>query len=322
MLSESGREALERTVAEIEVLEAIYGAADDDDDKCYDNNGGASMIRVVNRKAFDEARAFLAQEEVGSSTQFIVEEFHIVIQLPLDVADDDDDDNVTQPSATLHCRLSCGYPICSEAFVSVDIPSLQRSHQEPLSKQLQQCALDVRGEEALLTVVQRLQEIAPEAMLEQRRQQTLESENTSTSCRVDSSTLALERRWLFMDHIKAETRRSQMIQEANDYSIGGFIKPGYPGVCVVEGAVDKVNDYVAWVKNIWIGRVAIRGQVVMDDVSSEQELDAQRKLPIPMKDLGNRKASVNMGALGSECRAVELEDEFLEFIMQIQPSTT
>ena len=108
-----------------------------------------------------------------------------------------------------------------------------------------------------------------------------------------------------------------MIREATSLKVGGYIKPGYPGVCVVEGSSHQVEEFVSWMKQIWIGRVAVRGEVSiqLDDSTSLEDI---RKLPTELKDLGEGKNLPNMGVLGSVCRDAQLEDEFMEYIMQIR----
>ena len=135
------------------------------------------------------------------------------------------------------------------------------------------------------------------------------------------------RQWLFMDHIKAESRRAQMIRKASEWKLGGFITPGYPGVCVVEGESHQAEEFVSWMKQIWIGRLAVRGEVTMSsrlDRGGDGPDDEWRRLPRQLVDLGagisgsSKNNFPNMGALASACREAGLEEEFREYIIRIK----
>lgn len=342
--NENEEEALERAVAEIEVLESIYGCCSDDETEAQQTS-----FRVVSMDALESARAILATDGPNQGDNRIpIPRLDVVVQLPLDVTDatsnntlPDHDDSNTLPRCTswLRCGIPAGYPISRPAIVSVDVPSLTRSDQDKLSEELRRYAEQLVGEEAVLAMAQKLQEIGPNAVvaasLRSRNDSTaaVAGDNNSDSNNNNNSnvktTSRFSRQWLFMDHIKAESRRAQMIGEAKDHAVGGYIKPGYPGVCVLEGESEEVDQYVTWVKNIWIGRVAVRGEVTTPVVvvdsspsssssSCQQEgLDGLRKLPKQLTDLGNGKILPNMGVLGSVCRTAGVEAEFLEFIMQI-----
>lgn len=62
-----------------------------------------------------------------------------------------------------------------------------------------------------------------------------------------------------------------MVNEAKDLGVGGFIKPGYPGCVVLEGDQEDVNQYVTWIRKIWIGRVAVRGEVTSSGTRDHPE---------------------------------------------------
>ena len=293
-------EALERVLAEIEVLESIYTNDESEEDD-------STSFRVVSADALQLARGMIDQPATGDDGQQSIPRLDIEVKLPISI---EDGSTFATTTALLRCGMPPGYPISAHAIVSVDVPSQTRAVKDKLSKELNQYAMELLGEESILTIAQKLQEIGANILttdLEECREASTSSPQTSH----------FSRQWLFMDHIKAESRRAQMIREATSLKVGGYIKPGYPGVCVVEGSSHQVEEFVSWMKQIWIGRVAVRGEVSiqLDDSTSLEDF---RKLPTELKDLGEGKNLPNMGVLGSACRDAQLEDEFMEYIMQIR----
>lgn len=130
-------EALERTIAEIEVLESIYG--------CEGANGkeGETAFRVASTDELTSARAILSSE--GSpetdTNRFEIPRLDVVLQLPLDIPDtttgDSKDDRYI---CVLRCAMPPGYPILKAVIVSVDIPLLTRSVQDDITRKLRQYA--------------------------------------------------------------------------------------------------------------------------------------------------------------------------------------
>lgn len=283
--NEEGLEALERAVAEICVFESMY--------RC-DEEGETSAFRVVSRDALDQAHSILSGEPNLPIPRLDVER-----SFPLRF------DNGKR-IGLLHVGMPAGYPIRTAAIVSVEVPGWKRSEQDDVTTELNGLAKDLIGGESFMEVGIKFQDILDFALAE--------SETLPEQDEPDTEPVFFCRQWLFMDHIKAESRRTQMIREATSLSVGGLIKPGYPGVCVVEGESIQVGQFVSWMKQIWIGRVAIRGEVALTGD------DSLRKLPSQLSDLGNGKNLPNMGVLGAACREAGLEEEFLEYIMQIKQS--
>ena len=71
----------------------------------------------------------------------------------------------------------------------------------------------------------------------------------------------LGRRWMWAHHISSAARRGLIVKEARALNLGGYLKPGYPGVVVVEGASGNLEDFVDWMKTSSKHTQAVRGQV-------------------------------------------------------------
>lgn len=305
-------EALERAVAEIEVLGSIYGGDVDGDELL---TGTQSAFRVISMDALDKAKEILVRgEDWARETGALIPTIDSTLHIPLSAPE-----NNNETLAVMRIAMSQGYPMREAAVVSVEVPNLTRSAQDNLSQRLRRTAVDLLGEEAILGIVQEFQQLGSVAL-----EDFLDNENDlgpNEQAINDNGTRTVppfSRQWLFMDHIKAESRRAQMIQKATELDVGGLIKPGYPGVCVVEGNSANVEEFSSWMKQIWIGRVAMRGEVTIDD--PQASLGSFRQLPNPLHDLGDGKNLPNMGVLGSACRENGLEDEFLQYIMRIKGS--
>ena len=66
---------------------------------------------------------------------------------------------------------------------------------------------------------------------------------------------------MWAHHISSAARRGLIVKEARALNLGGYLKPGYPGVVVVEGARGDLEDFVSWMKTSSKHTQAVRGQV-------------------------------------------------------------
>ena len=68
---------------------------------------------------------------------------------------------------------------------------------------------------------------------------------------------ALARRLIWFHHIKAPSKRRDAVAWARELRLGGFSKPGYPGVVVVEEGED-CEEYVARLKSLSWKAMSVR----------------------------------------------------------------
>ena len=277
--------------------------------------GAETAFGVISMHALDKAKEILVRgEDWARETGARIPTIDSILHIPLSTPE-----NKHETLAVIRIAMSQGYPIREPAILSVEVPKLTRSIQDKLSQHLRRAAVDLLGDEAILSVVQEFQELGSVTLGDfLDNENNLAANDQMTNNDANRAVPSFSRQWLFMDHIKAENRRSQMIQKATELGVGGLIKPGYPGVCVVEGKSTNVDEFSSWMKQIWIGRVALRGEVTV--VDPEASLGSFRRLPNPLHDLGDGKNLPNMGFLGSACRESGLEGEFLQYIMRIKGS--
>ena len=77
----------------------------------------------------------------------------------------------------------------------------------------------------------------------------LRHEISEEACVDDSVTNeTIGRRWIWVHHITNSGRLKQIVTEAEELKLGGFLKGGYPGVVIVEGDSKSCDEFVVWVK--------------------------------------------------------------------------
>ena len=284
-------EALERALVELEALDAIYGYEVD-------------RFQLSSHGALVAAQSAVASGALEHEAPLL----EMAITVDLD----------TQPpvQAVLRVGMPAGYPSITAATVVAEVPLVRRTEVQQLSAELTAHAQSLVGEESIMELVQLLQQRA--ATMVTAHQQAAKSSAEAAKPEAEASRFG--RRWLWMNHIKAVKRRTQMMAEACKYSVGGLIKPGYPGICVIEGQDTACDEYTSWLKGIWIGRVVLRGEYNVD--CGAKQVDELRQLPVQLEDLGQGEKLPNMGVLGTACKEAGLGEEFMDYVMQHRTNET
>jgi Protein of unknown function (DUF1115). len=122
----------------------------------------------------------------------------------------------------------------------------------------------------------------------------------------------ITRCWIWVHHIKNVGRCKDIVREAKERRLAGYLKHGYPGIVVIEGPTALCNDFVQWIKGSksrpgGFGRNwghHVRGQIELDQGS-------KRSFANEFQDIGEDLAS-----LAAVCRQNGVEDEFLKYVMQ------
>lgn len=229
---EEALEALERAVEEIGALEAIFGYEDE-------------AFTVHSESALAAARSAVedpAQLPEGWSAPQLDIELRLMLELDdTDAADD-------RPAARLRCTMAPGYPAVCSAIVSVSIEGLRRGAADRLTERLTQKSSSLVGEEAVMELVQELQDIAPETIREQRA--ALAAEAASARSGLPERAPQFGRRWVWAQTVTKPPNRALAVSWANDLLLGGFLKPGSPGIFVFEGESAACDDFVKQLKAV------------------------------------------------------------------------
>ena len=289
-------DALDRVVLEVEAMDAICNAdTEENDDKDF----------VVSQQALGQAQTCLDEANASDApSQIDIEAF---------VRTEACDGNTSNDGVRLRMSLPLGYPTIHSASVTVvHTPKfVTRSNQDTLSSTLQATANDLIGSEAMMSIISECRNIVSDWECNSSDNidaiQSEAEEDDVTS--LPNNPACISRRWIWVHHITNNDRRKQIVIEANEGNLGGYLKPGYPGVVVIEGDAVACDDFVVWIKGNksrpgGFGRNW--GHHVRGEATAEQ-----RQLPEAFEELED-----DMGLLGSLCRESNVEDEFREFILQ------
>ena len=329
-------EALERTVHEIQALSIIYNDIDDahhDDEINGDNISSPSTnFKILTTDEYQLAQNLIQQElcelRVGERNGMIPTlRVEINLNLTLDCTD-------VQYCTKIHFTLPKGYPdgVCAiVSIVSIDNLNSSRSQRDEFASSLNEKARELAesDSEALMELVQDAQESAsqylfPSTMsrskvglgLAENDQILVDGENDDEF----EIMPILSRRWIWVHHITNNNRCKDILQEARDLNLSGYLKRGYPGIIVIEGESHSCDEYVQWIKGNksrpgGFGRNwghHVRGEVMLQSGSEGEETQSPtRAFVSEFEDIGE-----DLADLAFVCRQVGMEDEFKKYVMQ------
>ena len=313
-------EALERTINELQALTMIYNEFNDVDNHQYNGDAGSlsTNFKILTENEYELAKELIEQE---------VCEFGIIPDLRVEI-----NLNFTHESTgdvyvmKLQVTLPKGYPKSASAIVSiVSIDNLKsnRSQRDELANFLNEKAKELAESdaEALMELVQSAQDCAPQylcALPSSDNSESIDDVHGETNESLPTRT-SLSRRWIWVHHITNNNRCKDIVQEARDRKLSGYLKRGYPGIIVIEGDSLLCDKYVQWVKGNksrpgGFGRNwghHVRGEVMLQSGNADEEPILSRAFVNDFQDIGE-----DLAAFASMCRQVEMEDEFKNYIMQ------
>ena len=290
-------DALDRMVLEIQAMDAICNAEAEESD-------GEKGFVVVAQKALEQAQRCLDQADASDApSQIDIEAF---------VSAEAYCEEISNDGVRLRISLPIGYPTFYSASVTVlHTPKfVTRSNHDELSSKLQATATELKGSEAMMSIITECRNVVSDwecnsSDIDATPLETKDNDTASSPIHPAN----VSHRWMWVHHITNNDRRKQIVIEAQDRNLGGFLKAGYPGVVCVEGDSDACDDFVVWIKGNksrpgGFGRNW--GHHVRGEATAEQ-----RQLPEAFEELED-----DMGILGTLCRESNVEDEFREFILQ------
>jgi len=346
-------EALERAVAEVEALRAIYDTAFTVHSTHELRRAQAALEK--NHQHNDGTACCFWDDDERHPDDAHAAANAIRLDVSLDLSynvdgEKEEDDTAAAAARTRRVRLCCGlppgYPDSKALVVSIQQPPvsggttssmMSRQQCEKLTAQLQQRAEALVGQEAILELVQELQDLLLSTKTSTSSITNGTAENLATtsdsisignnaeplaadqqnnpSC--PAGTAGIGRRWIWVHHINDAARRKSIVKEARELSLGGFLKYGYPGIVVVEGSPQACNDFVSWIKGSksrpgGFGRNwghHVKGEID-DDLVESSSSTTGRRLPAEFVELEEMR---DLGAASRECG---VEEEFLEYVMQ------
>lgn len=282
-------ESLERTLSEIEALQAIY-------DDCFTLSSSCTVL--------EEARQAVAEQQ--GRQHLTTTCFHATLDLqePL--------------SVQLSLQFPLGYPdYCAMRTSVLQWKNHTRAECERLTQQLQERAEALVGQEAVLDLVQYVTELILENVNKNHKLSSPCTTVPENELNTAPSTSSWSRRWIWVHHITDAARRKSILQEAREHDLGGYLKFGYPGVIVVEGRSSDCDDFVNWIKGSksrpgGFGRNwghHVRGEI---NLLLQDGEEGKRCFSSEFTELED------MRELGFGCKQAGVEDEFLAYVMQHQ----
>lgn len=111
---------------------------------------------------------------------------------------------------------------------------------------------------------------------------------------------------IWFHHIKALSKRKTIVQSAAELHLGGYSKPGFPGVIVCEGLQSDVEEFQQRLRALKWQAMAVRGQELQECLS-HAAAEASRCLGTTFRELPEN----GMSELAAICRASGRDDLFL-----------
>mmetsp|Transcript_1878 Transcript_1878/g.4178 ORF Transcript_1878/g.4178 Transcript_1878/m.4178 type:complete len:332 (-) Transcript_1878:343-1338(-) len=315
------KECLERQIDELTALAATFPES------------GAFVLQPSEEDNYEFAKKIL---QGGSDSGFSVEDIFVLsgtVRLQ----------DVVLGGAPVGLRFTLPktYPMHAAAAVSVECAGPRDVH-EQLSSVVRAAAQSAEGMECLLVVVEALREAAsslpqhndarlqhapgeggssgiPAASPAHQGPSSGQGDRCPAAGSSSSSSACLCRTLIWFHHIKSSVKRRVIVEAARQLGLGGYSKPGFPGIIVVEGPRADVEEYVGRIRSLSWQAMQVRGEEVEE--GSLGAADAETREPGAGRQGFRGRRFVGsfqelpeeggMSALGQICREVGLEDLFL-----------
>lgn len=270
---------LNRQLAEVEVLRSIYG-------------GEGEFELTAQEEAILESLNYLGDGDDISKSFYIS---FIVNLLSTEMGG---------RHISVGFSMPHGYP--EEQAVSVTVKcggGVSRSEHEAINMGAREVAREHIGQEAILQVLQRVQEIA---LMTSNKNIKYSSDQDDGSISSVCKLLHIKRVLIWFHHIKSLQKRKSILEWGKELNLGGYCKPGFPGIIVIEGEKGRVDTYLKQLQNLRWQAMSIRGEEE-EEVPHGKEIDDMRHFLTGIKQLDEH----GMSELGRFCREANLEHLFM-----------
>ena len=86
---------------------------------------------------------------------------------------------------------------------------------------------------------------------------------------------AVQRSLIWFHHIKSLTKRKNIVAWAHELRIGGYSKPGFPGIIICEGQQEDVAEYVHRIRQMRWQAMSVRAEQLDHGDVSPNDLPSQ-----------------------------------------------
>jgi Protein of unknown function (DUF1115)/RWD domain len=109
---------------------------------------------------------------------------------------------------------------------------------------------------------------------------------------------------VYFHHIKSPAKKREIVDSAAELSLGGFWKEGFPGIIIIEGDSEDVQEYVRRLQRLRWQHMVVRGEKTKE-IPEHSTVDGMRQLPKKLEEVGD------MSELGQRCRLHGVHDLFM-----------
>ena len=203
---------------------------------------------------------------------------------------------------TLH--MPPGYPESQSLEISCSVEetknaSVARAAYKAMPKLVEACREQaVVGEESVLVVLSRAEEWIEDNWSSYLEPAAAAEETTTLQRGVSSCTTILGRRLIWSPHLYSKIKRGDIQNLASDCKLTGYMKIGWPGLILIEGAEEDCVAFYEDIKKRW-GWLVVRGE----QQERVREIDTNRKFDEFIE-------TDDMTRMGQHCREVGLEALF------------
>ncbi|KAL3678670.1 hypothetical protein R1sor_021626 [Riccia sorocarpa] len=115
--------------------------------------------------------------------------------------------------------------------------------------------------------------------------------------------LSIGRKLIWFHHIKSSKKKRDIKEWGAELKLGGYCKPGFPGVLIFEGEAKNAAEYLRRIKRLKWQHLQVRGQEE-ESVASGEDLDSHRRFPLGIKELPES----GMSELAEICSGAAYQD--------------
>jgi hypothetical protein len=137
---------------------------------------------------------------------------------------------------------------------------------------------------------------------------------TGSGSNVGSDRQRIMRVLIWSHHLLATSKRKDIIDWCLELSLWGISKPGYPGIIIVEGALNDVTEFLKRIKSLNWQALTVRHEEI-EDVPASASVHATARLREPLeRTFGFHKPRAveveKMGTVSEIMKTANLEDMF------------
>ena len=164
-------------------------------------------------------------------------------------------------------------------------------------------------------VVMALQD-AVDTLVEGRRQRLDQAAHVAQEAQERAhreATARIGRRLIWFHHIKNPSKKHDIKVWSRELHLGGYSKPGFPGVVIVEGADADCEEFCRRLRRLRWQAMVVKWHESEELPDPAASVDDFRKFDLAggVDDLGEN----GMSTLAAKCRGAGLEDMFNDFVL-------